>query len=376
MVPHRPGFVLTQNRSMGQALLCGAAVCMGQEGINSPQIQRKLNWTRTTACNPLENSPWHTEEVLTPRVNEAHNTALWTGCFPSHPSSCSSLELLACTAPRQRLPLLWATRHSSLGKAEHSKGSGAAESPEHTQTHALAGSSSLCATDGTDKHGVISGRRAAALALTDRVRHELGSQAGSCLVLSPAPGVMLSTRTALSCLSLAQPDRRRRGRVHVRGSSWLPAHPRSNSACPALSKALSQPQEKRLGGGSQSLTASSPEVSAAAQRLQHTRNVLLLPARPPLLCDGHQDLLRGRGSHCKNAQGIMTDPHTCVRHCWTQPRSLPDPPWVLPRPARAVPGQSMVLNPDPARSNRQGDQFSQFCTTATHTAAPGTGTWA
>lgn len=78
------------------------------------------------------------------------------------------------------------------------------------------------------------------------------------------------------------------------------------------------------------------------------------------LCDGHQDLLRGRGSHCKNPQGIMADPHTCDRLCWIQPRSAPDPLWVLPRLARAVPGQSTVVNPDPARSNRQGDQFNQF----------------
>lgn len=35
--------------------------------------------------------------------------------------------------------------------------------------------------------------------LTDHVRHKL--------VLSPSPGVMLSTQPALSCLSLAQPDR-------------------------------------------------------------------------------------------------------------------------------------------------------------------------
>lgn len=72
----------------------------------------------------------------------------------------------------------------------------------------------------------------------------------------------------------------------------------------------------------------------------------------------------------------MTDLHTCDRHCWIQPRSLPDPPWVLPRLARAMPGQSTVVNPDPARSNRQGDQFNQFSTTATHTAALGTGTGA
>lgn len=129
-----------------------------------------------------------------------------------------------------------------------------------------------------------------------------------------------------------------------------------------------------MGQPSSPSTAPSPEVSAAAQHLWHTRNVLLLPAQPPLLWDGHQDLLWGRGSHCRNAQGIMTDPHTCDRHCWIQPRSLPDPPWVLPGLARAVPGQSTVLNPDPARSNRQGDQFNQFSTTASHTAALGTGT--
>lgn len=119
-------------------------------------------------------------------------------------------------------------------------------------------------------------------------------------------------------------------------------------------------------------TALSPEVSAAAHHLWHTRNVLLLPSQPPLLWDGHQDLLWGRGSHCRNAQGIMTDPHTCDRQCWIEPRSLPDPPWALPRLARAVPGQSTVVNPDPARSNRQGDQFNQFSTTATH---PHSCTW-
>lgn len=172
----------------------------------------------------------------------------------------------------------------------------------------------------------------------------------------------------------------------MRGSSWLPAHPQRSRACPALSKAPSQPQEKKLPGEARGWlrgdgscqpsspgTAPSPEASAAAQHLCHTRNVLLLPVQPPLLCDGHQNLFRGRGSRCRNPQGIMTDPHTCGRHCWIQSRPAPHPLWVLSRLARAVPGQSTVVNPDPARSNRQRDQFNQFSTTATHTAAPGTG---
>lgn len=115
----------------------------------------------------------------------------------------------------------------------------------------------------------------------------------------------------------------------MRSSSWLPAHPRRSRACPALSKALSHPQEKRLAGQargwlwgdgscqpSSPSTAPRPEVSAAAHHLWHTRNVLLLPARPPLLWDGHPDLLRGRGCRCRNPQGIMRDLHTCDWHCW------------------------------------------------------------
>lgn len=274
------------------------------------------------------------------------------------------------------------------------KAAASAVSPVHTQTHALAGSSSLCATQtGQTNTGIISGRRAASLAGYLAAHRLCETRAGKPGRVLPGPEPRCrSDAEHPACLELPLPrsarQGRRRGRVHARGSSWLPAHPQRSRACPAPSKAPSQPQEKRLvaeargwlwGDGSCPCspgTASSPEVSAAAaQHLWHTRNILLL-TEPPLLCDGHQDLLRGRGSRCRNPPGTMTDLHTCDRHCWIQPRSLPDPPWVLPRPARAMPGQSTVVNPDPARSNRQGDQFNQFSTTATHTAALGTGTGA
>jgi len=93
----------------------------------------------------------------------------------------------------------------------------------------------------------------------------------------------------------------------------------------------------------------------------------LLPARSPPRCGDHCDLRRRRRCCCRNPRG-----NTCNGHCLLQPRSLPDPQLVSFRPAPAVPGQGTMVNLSPARSNRQGDQFNQFTTTATHTAVPGT----
>lgn len=120
---------------------------------------------------------------------------------------------------------------------------------------------------------------------------------------------------------------------------------------------------------SASATTSSPERVSAAETSVVSEGCSACWQHSSPHRDGHRSLRRGRGRHRKNPQGDTRD-----GHCWLQPKSLPDHRQVLFRPAPAVPGQSTTVNPSPARSNRQGDQFNQFPTTATHTAVPGTWT--
>lgn len=165
------------------------------------------------------------------------------------------------------------------------------------------------------------------------------------------------------------------------------AAPGLPAACPALSKALSQPQEKRLAGEARGWLWGVGLASPAALAQHQPRSFCCCPT-----C-GTQ------GTFCWRQLGLpcsVMDTRICsgegegaagiLRGLWQTLTLLTGTaglgpahsrsPWVLPRLARAVPGQSSVVNPDPARSNRQGDQFNQFCSTASPTAAPGTGSWA
>lgn len=142
------------------------------------------------------------------------------------------------------------------------------------------------------------------------------------------------------------------------------AAPGLPAACPALSKALSQPQEKRLAGEARGWLWGVGLASPAALAQHQPRSFCCCPT-----C-GTQ------GTFCCCQLGLpcsVMDTRICsdegegtagiLRGLWQTLTLLTGTaglgpahsrsPWVLPRLARAVPGQSSVVNPDPARSNRQ-----------------------